>query len=226
MRIPLQKKEIARGFQYLLFELVFLGPLVTMILRFFFPGIAPAYVNFVYFAVNFISVGLIFRRYLVFTYRVSKKIIPKILAAAGIGFVIYWVLSFVLQFSIDKVAPNFYNINDAAIAQDSRKNYWLTALGAVLLVPMVEEVLHRGLVFGVLLPKGRLLAYSVSTCLFAFIHIMGYIGLYSPWHLLLCFVQYIPAGLVLAWAYDYCGSIFAPIAIHTAVNIIAIVNLR
>jgi membrane protease YdiL (CAAX protease family) len=97
-------------------------------------------------------------------------------------------------------------------------------IGTVVLVPIVEETLYRGLIFG-LLPK-RILRYAVSVGAFCAIHVMGYIGYYEPLHLLLCFMQYIPAGLVLAYAYERSGSIFAPILIHMAINGIAMLFMR
>ena len=44
--------------------------------------------------------------------------------------------------------------------------------------------------------------------------------------LLLCFLQYIPAGIALGWAYVRSGSILTPILIHTLVNAIGVAILR
>ena len=40
------------------------------------------------------------------------------------------------------------------------------------------------------------------------------------------FLQYLPAGLSLAWAYTKSDTIFAPIAIHACINLVAIGGLR
>jgi membrane protease YdiL (CAAX protease family) len=47
---------------------------------------------------------------------------------------------------------------------------------------------------------------------------MGYIG--QPPHsaLMLCLLQYIPAGLCLCWAYERSGSLLAAILVHAATN--------
>ena len=58
------------------------------------------------------------------------------------------------------------------------------------------------------------------------IHVMGYIGQFDWLTLVLCFLQYIPAGLWLAWAYEKSDSIFAPMLIHTAINAIGIYAMR
>ena len=61
---------------------------------------------------------------------------------------------------------------------------------------------------------------------FACIHIVGYIGTYSPLELVMAVLQYLPAGLSLAWAYTKADSIFAPILIHACINLIAVGGLR
>jgi membrane protease YdiL (CAAX protease family) len=62
--------------------------------------------------------------------------------------------------------------------------------------------------------------------LFALVHILGYIGFYPFEMLLLCFVQYLPAGICLAAAYRLSGSLLSPILIHALVNLLAMLSLR
>ena len=66
----------------------------------------------------------------------------------------------------------------------------------------------------------------LSVFVFAAVHVVGYIGQWDTLTLVLCFVQYIPAGLCLAWSYTRSDTIFAPILIHAAINFIAIRGLR
>ena len=42
----------------------------------------------------------------------------------------------------------------------------------------------------------------------------------------MCFVQYLPAGLILAWSYEKSNTILTPIAIHTVINAIGIYAMR
>ena len=58
------------------------------------------------------------------------------------------------------------------------------------------------------------------------IHILGYIGQYAPLELFMAFLQYLPAGMCLAWSYIRGDTLFAPILIHAAVNYIAITGMR
>ena len=102
----------------------------------------------------------------------------------------------------------------------------LVFIGTVLLVPTVEECTFRGLVFRNLYGKCHWAAYIVSMLSFALIHILGYAGQYSPLELLMAVLQYLPAGLCLAWSYTKADTIFAPIAIHATVNFITLTSWR
>ena len=221
--VALLHRETTWGFRYLLFQLVFLGPLLILILKLL--GLnTNYYLDTAYFTINLIAVVWIFHSFLWKSLKHSIRHCIKLLLAAVIGITVYYVLFHGLDYIIHQLMPGFFNVNDAAIAEDSRNNFVLTAVGTVLLVPLTEEVLYRGLIFGALHKRSRLLAYALSVLLFAFVHIMGYFGYYQTEQLLLSFVQYIPAGLALAWAYEYSGSILAPVIIHIAVNAIAIFN--
>ena len=85
---------------------------------------------------------------------------------------------------------------------------------------------HRGLVFRTLYNRSKIAAYVISVVIFGALHVVGYITMYEPLQLLLCFLQYIPAGIALGWAYARSGSILAPILIHTLVNALGVAILR
>ena len=61
---------------------------------------------------------------------------------------------------------------------------------------------------------------------FALIHVMGYAGLMPAGDLVLSFLQYLPAGFFLAWAYASTGTVFSPVLIHALVNAYGIYVLR
>ena len=122
--------------------------------------------------------------------------------------------------------PGFSNINDAAITELARTNYALMLIGVVFLVPLTEEMLYRGLIFRNLWQSSKVAAYLLSMAAFAAVHVLGYIGSEDIATLLICFLQYLPAGLCLAWTYTKADNIFAPILVHAIVNAIAIGALR
>ena len=178
--------------------------------------------NFLFYIVNFVSILLIFHDFLARS--LSQLLNHPIdgLQAAILGFVAYYVCFHAMDWIVSLVLPGYTNYNDESIADLSRGNYFLMFLGTVILVPPVEECLYRGLIFRNLYKKSHWAAYVISIAAFACLHILGYIGTYSPSGLIIAFLHYIPAGLWLSWSYIKGESIFVPILIHAAVNFITI----
>lgn len=224
--VNLTKRELTWGLRYLLFELVFLGSLLSYVLSALLTDVRNIHIDTAYFIINFAAVVGIFRRYLGLSLKHGFSHWKKLLFAAGVGFVVYWVLIFGVDMLIYRLFPDFQNVNDAGFVQYTREHFWITAMGTVILVPLAEETLFRGLIFGALHQRNRGLAYAFSVLFFAFIHVMGYFGAAPTSVLLICLLQYIPAGLVLAWAYEFSGSILASTLIHMGVNAIAILSMR
>lgn len=218
--------ELTWGIRYLLFQQVFLPWLLSLGLGLLGLQVTDAEFNFCYYIVNFLAVLWIFRRFLKDSLlRCIERFDRFAMGTAG-GFIIYWVLSYLLSAVIRWALPGFFNVNDAAIATEAQSQFLLTFIGTVLLVPLAEECLFRGLLFSLFRRRSRFLGYLVSTLLFCAVHVTGYVGLYDWWVLGVCFLQYIPAGVALAWAFDASGSIFAPIVIHTLVNLTATLSMR
>ena len=90
----------------------------------------------------------------------------------------------------------------------------------------VEECFYRGLIFRPLYGRSPWAAYLLSMAAFSLAHIVGYWGSYSLWEMVVCFLQYLPAGLCLAWSYTKSDTIFAPIVIHALVNAWGIWQMR
>ena len=224
--VTMSDKERIWGIVYLLLELLVLPSLLHRANGFLPSPLPDSWLNFLYFSLNFIFVCFLFRHFLKRSLLHTARNIADFLLVTIGGFGVYYLVNTLLGFVIGWIAPGFSNLNDGSIALLAQGNFTVMAVGTAVLVPVAEELLHRGLVFGSLCGKSRTFAYIFSTILFAAIHVMGYIGLYSLPHLLLAFVQYLPAGMVLAWTYRKSGTIFSPILIHAAVNTLAILSLR
>ena len=95
-----------------------------------------------------------------------------------------------------------------------------TVLILVVLMPLIEEVLFRGLLFGGLRRYSRPMAFAVSTLGYALFCVASFV--FQPegadLRYLLLAVQYLPMSLALAWCYDHGGSIWSAVALHMAVN--------
>ena len=183
-------------------------------------------INMAYYGINFLAVVLIFHKFLWENMKNIGESGIRFLTAVLLGFLGYEVLAKVLGFLYTILFPEFSNINDGTIASMADHHFFAMAVGTVILVPMTEECLYRGLMFRGFYEKNPVFAWICSMVAFSAVHVIGYAGTVSNLTLLLCFVQYLPAGFCLAWAYRFSNSIFAPMLIHAAVNLLGMLALR
>lgn len=214
----LTRQETLGGFLYLAFQLIFLSSILHWCNGQLSKPLNAAELNFVYYLVNFMAMLLIFHDFLGRSARQVTQHPAYFCQAVILGLAAYYACYYVTAWAVRQLVPGFSNYNDESIAALSRGNYFLMFVGTVILAPPVEECMFRGLIFRNLYGKSRWAAYIVSILAFAMIHILGYIGKYSALELIMAVLQYLPAGLCLAWAYTKADTIFAPILIHAAIN--------
>lgn len=222
----LTNQETIGGFSYLIFELIFLPGILAWINGMLSNPLNSAELNFVFYLINFMAILLILHGFLG---RGLNQVTqhPAIFCQSVIlGFVAYYACNWATSWVVRLLVPSFSNYNDQSISAMLGTNYFLMVVGTVILVPPVEECMFRGLIFRNLYGKSRWAAYIVSILAFSVIHILGYIGRYSAMELLMAFLQYLPAGLCLAWTYTKSDTIFAPIVLHALINAISIGLLR
>ena len=89
--------------------------------------------------------------------------------------------------------------------------WWMIALAAVVGAPIAEEVLFRGLMYGVLRtsPLGKVAAAAITAIVWASVH--AQYSLYGIFGIALI-------GLYLAWVREKTGGLLAPIICHAAYN--------
>ena len=220
----LTKSETVWGFSWLIFQFIFL-PGVLGILTEFVP-MDLLQVNLVFYAVNLAAILVIFRRCLLGNFDIAVNNPGNVFFTALFGMGRYLMMSMLVGMIVLSLDPEFTNFNDETLFEMAGDNLPLLALATIVLVPPAEEALFRGLIFRNLYDKNRTAAYFISTLAFAAIHLVGYLTEYAPMELFLSFLQYLPAGLCLAWAYERSGTIFAPILIHSIVNTIGIAGMR
>ena len=226
LSISLLQKEQRSGWVYLLLY-TFILPNILSYVNLLLPHpLTEAKLNFLYFLINFISIIIIGWRFLYASTQMALKAPFRVLRPAFYGLVLYFLATFLLSKLILSIRPDFSNINDNSIAAMTQDNFTLISIGTVLLVPPVEEFLYRGLIFGLLYNRSKLMGFLVSIVLFAAIHVLGYIGSFDTALLGLCFLQYLPAGLFLGWAYAKADNIWAPILMHITINQIGMQTMR
>ena len=189
-------QETVCGFCYLAFQLLLLPELLTMLNARLSAPLGEAELNFVFYLINFIAVLLIFHDFLASAATQAFRHPAYLCQAIILGLAAYYAC----MLATNRVIS--------------------------LLVPTVEECIYRGLIFRNLYGKSHWCAYIVSMLAFALIHILGYVRQYTPLEILMAVLQYLPAGLCLAWSYIKADTIFAPIAIHATVNFITFTSWR
>ena len=222
----LTRRETIWGWAYLIFQMTFLPTLLTQGNSRLTAPLSSSQLNFLFFLLNFLAVILIFHRYLKLCLKTVKADPGRFFKITALGFLFYLLCTYCFQLVLGWLRPQFINLNDQAVGAMAGREYLLMAMGTVILVPLAEECFYRGLIFGPLYEKSRILSYSLSASLFSLIHILGFLGVYQGPDLLLSFLQYLPAGLILAYAYRKSGTLFAPVLIHALVNLRGIWLMR
>ena len=220
------EQEIILGWVYFLVQLLVLPSLLVWGNTRAGRPLSEAELHFIFFAVNFAAVLWIFHRFLSSSFRQVRVHPAYFCQAVILGLAAYLACSRGMDWLLARIAPGYSNANDASIAALSRGSFPLMAIGTVLLVPPVEECFFRGLIFRPLYGRSALAAYLVSIAAFSLVHILDYLGTYSLREMVIAFLQYLPAGLCLAWSYTKSDTIFAPIVIHALVNAWGIWQMR
>ena len=224
--VSLTKKEMLWGWLYLAAEFLLLPTAIYWAVARLFPAASDAEINFLYYFINFLATLLIFHGFLSRNFGVAREKLLRTGFYVLAGLVLYWASSLVMGELTYLLMPDFVNINDAGIAAMTQDGFMLMAIGTVILVPAAEECIFRGLLFRGMYGKSRWAAYTLSAICFSLPHVSAYIGSYDWGLLALCFVQYLPAGLVLAWSYEKSNTILTPIMSHTIINAFGIYSMR
>ena len=220
------RAEIIGGGIYLGISQQVLPLLLTLLVLIPGIGMSETGVNILFFLINFVTVVFLFRKFLWENFSPVRESPWNVLRWAGIGFVIYMVGNTMFGWMVPLIDPDFANINDAVIMDMVQSHYGLMTVGTVILVPVAEECFYRGLVFRGIYEKSPVLAYIASMVFFSLAHVLGYVTLMDFGTLVLSFIQYLPAGFALAWAYRRSGSLFASILIHMSVNQVGMLLMR
>ena len=220
------RREMIFGGIYLFLYMAVLPYLFGLVFALLGIPVSAGELNFLFFCTNFLAVLVIFRKYLFQSAKDALDVPFATFRYALLGYFGNNILTNLVTVFCIRVYPAFLNVNDANISAIMVDDFTLMAVGAIFLAPFAEEVLFRGLVFRGLFDKHPLLAYGLSMTLFAMVHISGYIGKFDPLLLALCFLQYLPAGYCLCFAYHRSGTILAPILMHMLANIAAVYSMR
>lgn len=225
-KFPMSKNELLCGIIFLPIFIVPLRTLVLLILESVDPNISDQRYSMIFFLISFVIVFLIFRKFLKESF--SDFLDGKFLSFSSIltGYIGFYLITYlvsILSFGLN-AGPN---PNDEALFKQVKLNPNVMIAISVLLGPIVEETLFRGVVFGSIRRKNRLLAYLISFLLFSAYHLWEYViagfnGGSFDFGVLINLLDYLPASLALAWSYEKSGSVWSPILLHALINVLSI----
>ena len=172
----------------------------------------------IYYYVLFAVTLIVFHKFIARTSRnfadnlgvACRNMLLGLIALYGLNELVYRLSAVVIS--------NRTNLNDTTISAQIQDAPRVTLLIIVFLAPFIEEVLFRGLVFGNLKSKSRVVAYLVSCLLFALLHVWQFAVVQQDITYFLLMVQYLVPGAVLAWAYESSGTLWTSIGLHAVAN--------
>ena len=226
LHLTVSDREIRSGFLLLITVFFCLPYLLSALNEQLITPVDTATLNLIYHTVNFIGGFTVFRSFVKNSVQQLSKHFKSILSYTVIGTLIYFGLAIMLSRFILWLKPDFINLNDHNIAMQLESQWVFVIIGTIFMGPLTEELMFRGHVFGYLYNKYPATAYIISMCAFSLVHILGYVGTTDMTTLFLSFIQYLPAGGILAWVYAQSGSIFTPVIVHTFINAIGIYTMR
>lgn len=221
LSVIMSKLELLAGLCFLPLYLLFLSVILQVLLLKIL-GRAPemAELNALYYSICFAAVLLIFHRFLWKNLVSFLKNVKRVLYSLPATLLHYFVLTILVGFVVMALRPDFVNQNNDAVFGMLKDSPVFVFILSVVLAPVIEEAIFRGLVFSNLQRINRPLAYGLTALFFAAIHVTGYLGVLSPLEVFLSILQYLPATFVLCVFYERTDTIFAPILLHAAINLI------
>ncbi len=133
---------------------------------------------------------------------------------AAFGLYIAQVLLIICIFAVVSILFPGVNTKQEQVVFEFGKTgwgYWLAAISSVVVAPIIEELLFRGVLFAGLAKRWPVwLAAVVSSLAFAVLHGQVNVGIYT-------FVL----GCLLSWLYVRSGSVYPGILVHFLNNLVA-----
>ena len=146
----------------------------------------------------------------------------RILGQALLGYALILGCNLILSLLLRGVLPED-NPNNQAVLNLARGDLRRIGAVTVILAPILEELIFRGGVFGLLRRRSRFAAYGVCLLLF---------GLYHTWQFALqdpiCWLyllEYLPAGFFLCRSYEKTECIWTAVFLHMLNNGVSLLAL-
>ena len=216
--VQLRRYEIIGGLIWLAVYLFLMSDLLQLLMQVAGIRIDLLTLNKVYFVGCFLITVVLFRRFLSYSLPEVADHPLRVLCGILVGYGIYAACQGTLAMVYGYFVPNLQTPNDDSVRAIAQSSYSTMAVAAILLAPITEETLLRGLVFGGLRQKNRIVAYVLTALLFSGMHVMNYVLQMDLVSILLNLLLYMLPSVALCACYEYAGTIWAPIFLHMIIN--------
>ena len=220
----LSQKEICLGIAYLLVSR-FLLPYVIAIAASLIGLHDASSLNLAYNAANVIFCIWVFRKLLMQSITQVKYRFKKTFQTALYAALFILICISVVNVAIYSIWPEFNNGNNSSIIQMAVSSPWSILCQTVILAPIAEECIFRGLLFTAFYHKNPIYGYVCSATVFSFVHLVGFLGSAEPLSLLLSFIQYLPSGFILAWVLAHTNTLIGPMLTHSFINAFSLFSI-
>ena len=229
MRAPfvnrMSRTQTALGWCYLPVHIVVL-PVLLGLYASVSPELGVAGVNLIYYGAGFVFCLTVMFRFLRAGFDAMLDRPGRCVLAIVLALVAEYAMGMLCALLLLALLSAAANPNSAAVMGLAEQNYGAIKALGLFIGPIVEETLFRGVVFGSLRTRSRVLAYLVSTLLFGLYHVWQYAFAYADAAVLLYALQYVPISLALAWCYERTESVWPPVFVHMILNAVSLAALR
>jgi membrane protease YdiL (CAAX protease family) len=157
---------------------------------------------------------VVFHRFLRVSFSAFVQRIGASVKAILLGLVVYFGVSVL----ISRLTGIWEDPNQLSLSAQMTLAPDATLLLTLVLIPIVTEIMFRGLVYGSLAHRSRIVGYIVSVLLFAVLNVWQHIFLTGDWTYLILLVKYMVPGVILVWCYERSGTVWTPIVLHAGIN--------
>jgi len=227
--IPMTRGERIAGLCFAPFYLILFNLFLQHLNARFYLELTDAQLNLAYYFLCAVSALLLFRGFLQENLRKLLEKPGRAALAVVIGLAGYYALLLVLSALVQLILlaskTDYFNRNNAALTVIFANRPDLLALIALVLAPITEECLFRGLIYCNLSKKGHILAVLATAVCFSAIHVVPYLREMTLLQAAISTVVYFPAAIVLCEVYRRTDSIFCAMLTHTCINLISLLGI-
>ena len=179
-------------------------------------------VEFRHYAISFVLIVLTMRGYM---RREFDGLLDRPIGSVVtliMSFLAFMTLLYIVSFAIIAIVGDMDADAAETVLDITKVNFEVLFIFRVLVLPVVEEVLYRGVVFCRLVEHRRIVIYAVSILLYIVGNTWTAFVFNFDIRLFVLALQYVPTGFVCAYCYDRSGNLWTSIIFHMLANALLI----